>query len=662
MAQFLERYSENKRRPDWKNYRLVLDIPKQNQSFVVTPVACSLRQSAEKPNHIMYNLQFKAWKRISISGSAPVSQDIDLRVKPSDFQNIVNTIRQTRRTLSTAVNLIKSVRSDFQRPFEILRQTSLVVKDAGGIPFTVADTAKNIIADFQSTIETSLQNLSAAFVKPNDRFRDSAGVGSFTSNAVSLKSESPEQRAGVAFSAVLEKTQQNEGLSGDQVNSGSLGRNAIDSAKIDPTRTIFENPEENFVFFDSVPLNDLDLSPEQEDAVNTDLQQISTVTVDTFRTFKAEMLSLANDISNSYGTLDPTYARIYGLQDPQERAIELSIEENEVMLAIFEFIDALDQLTATKAFDDLNIQSPLEYVGGLAQDTGLPFETYSSKKPVPVPFGLTVEEIAARYMGDPDKWLEIVTLNNLRSPYIDEEGYTLPLLSNATGRQFTVEDTEDRLYIGQRIVLVSDVTPQAAYKIIDVEEILDNQYLVSVDGDVDLSVYATADNARMIGYLPGTVNSQNQIYIPTNEPAQSDDRTYGISGLPDPDGLTRLSKVDWLLTDDFDVAINSVGEVRYSNGLTNLIQALKLKIRTKKGSILRHLDYGLGLKHGVSLADIENGEIIQSLNRMIQTDSRYEGVDRIQIVLSGATLQINMSVRIAGNGGILPISFDVPAR
>lgn len=662
MAQFIERYAEAKRRPENKNWRLVLDIPKQNQSFVVTPQACALKQNAQKPNQIMYALQFKAWKRISLDTSFEELANNAIKLDVNDFQRLVDTIRETRRTLSSAVNLIKAVRSDFQRPFDILRQASLAVKDAGGVVFATADLPRNIIADFKSTIEDSLENLSSAFERPNARFKDTAGVGSFTPSAVSIKSESPEQRAGAAFTAISANKAQSEGLSGAEINNGALGQNAIDSAKIDPTNVIFDNPEENFVLFDNVPLNALDLTPEQEDAVSDELAKIDTMTVDTFRTFKSEMLSLSNDISNSYGTLDDTYANVYGLQTPKTRDIDLTIEENEVMLAIFDFIQVLDELTATKAFDDLSIQNPLEYVGGLASNTEINFESFSSKKPVPVPFGLSIEEIAARYMGNPDKWLEIATLNNMRSPYIDEEGYTLPLLSNASGRQFTVEDLEDRLYIGQKIILVSDTVQQLSTKIINLEEILEGQFLISVDGDVDLSIYTTSANARMIGYLPGTVNSQNQIFIPTNEAAQEDDRTFTIPGLKDLDGLTNLSKVDWLLTDDGDVAINSVGEIRYSNGLNNLIQALKLKIQTKKGSLLRHLDYGLGIQHGVSVADIENGEIVKSFNKMIESDPRFEGIDRIQIELIGPTLKISLSVRVAGNSGVLPISFNVPAR
>ena len=224
--------------------------------------------------------------------------------------------------------------------------------------------------------------------------------------------------------------------------------------------------------------------------------------------------------------------------------------------------------------------------------------------------------------------------------------------------RFNVNDGENRLWIGQAIIIQSDTVPAFTRKIIDVERIGDNNFLVTVDGLGNLDNLSTIDNARMQGYLPGTVNSQNQIFIPVDEPSDPDDRTFEIPKL-DQSNLTKISKVDFLLTENGDIALNTIGDFRLANGLTNLIQALKLKVITQKGTLLRHLDYGLGIKHGVSVSDIENGAIINSLNQMVQADDRFERVERIDISLTGSTLKINMAVTIANSTGVVPITFDV---
>jgi hypothetical protein len=384
------------------------------------------------------------------------------------------------------------------------------------------------------------------------------------------------------------------------------------------------------------------------------------LTVDDFRKFRNEIFNLMLDISNNYGAGNQTYSDIYDRPDPKERVTPMSMEENEVLLSLMDVIQSYDSLIATKKWDDLSIDNPLKYVGGLANENNIDFDdSYSGKYLVPVPYGLTIEEIAARYLGDPDKWLEIATLNKLRSPYIDEDGFIYELLSNAEGRQFTVEDTNDRLFIGQKIVLWSNTVSLFSRVITDIKQISENNYLITVDGQADLDGLNIVDSASMKGYLPGTTNSQNQIYIPTHQQPQSDDRIYEISHL-DNQNLVKISKIDWLLTEDNDLAIDSAGDFRLASGLTNLIQAFRLKVITKKGSLLRHLNYGLGLRSGTSVADIQSGELLKDFNRLIAEDPRYDSIERLTIKLTGATLAISVSIRLANNNGIVPISFTIP--
>jgi hypothetical protein len=282
----------------------------------------------------------------------------------------------------------------------------------------------------------------------------------------------------------------------------------------------------------------------------------------------------------------------------------------------------------------------------------------SAKKLVPVPFGLSIEQIAARYLGDANKWLEIVTLNNLRLPYIDEEGFVYKLISNGSGRQINVNDQESKLYLGQILTLSSTAVPAFQRKIINIEKITEENFVITLDGEPDLNILTVSANAQMKAYLPGTVNSQNQIFIPsTDAPEESD-----FINLPKSfsnDKLAQLSKIDWLLTEDGDVAINESGDIQLAGGLTNLVQALKLKINTKQGTLLQHLNYGLGLKHGISLADLESGQLLQSLQEMVLQDSRFAGIDRLNLKVSGSTVSIELAVQLASGSGTLPVTFQV---
>lgn len=659
LGQFLERYAQAKKNPAFKNWRLVLDMPKQNQSFVVTPQQFTLSQSEQKPNEYIYTMQFKAWKRIELNQAVePAPAELPNLGDPNLYQRVVNTIEQTRRTLGASLNLVKAVRSDFQGVFNNLRQVSLIAKDAGGLVFSVAELPRQIVSDLASAIEDTVINTFDAFTPPTDRFRDQAGVAGAVNKFLDTGGLSASGKAGSIAQSISNQRKVNEGLSRDQVKSGALGRDAAEQTEVDTLNNVYENPEANFDFFNTINLEDVQLTQEQEAKIEDEIQIARLTTIDDLRDVRADLIALSNEIADNYGASDETYARIYGLPDPKERPLALTVEENEVLDSIEEAIQALDLLTATKQFDDLNTENPLEFVGGLANESGIDFENFPSKTLAPVPFGLTIEEIAARYMGDASKWLEIVTVNKLRSPYIDEEGFVYNFLSNAEGRQFTVDDSEEKLFIGQKITMVSDTVPAFSRKITNVEKIGDNNFLVTVDGEANLDQLSTSDNARMQGYLPGTVNSQNQIFIPSNDPADEDDRTFDVFGVSD-NRLAKLSKVDFLLTDNYDIAINSVGDFRLATGLNNLIQALKLKIRTKKGSLLNHLEYGLGLQHGVSVADVQSGAIIEDLNKMIDEDPRFQSITKVTLTLRGSTLDISMVVQLANQTGVLPIDFDV---
>jgi hypothetical protein len=461
--------------------------------------------------------------------------------------------------------------------------------------------------------------------------------------------------------AIRQINKDNEGVSNSVVKDGGLGTDAAHQAQLDPLNAVFQNPEENFSFFDTIQLDSLKLSQQQLNAVEDELARVRLITISDLRDFRKIIFDLTLDISNSFGSGDSTYSDLYGRQTPRTRATSLTLEEDEIMQNLFNLVQQYDTLVSSKWFDHQHIQSPLEYVGGLANEAGINFEQYSSKRLVPVPFGSSIEEIAARYLGNPDKWIELATINQLKSPYIDENGYTINFLSNAQGRQFNVENADNLLFIGQVLVLQSSVVPSFTRKIINLEKIGTGNWLVTVDGLADLDNLTTVNQARMKGYLPGTVNSQNQIYIPTNQPTSPDDMVFDVTRMDQPN-LTKVSKIDFLLTDDFDIALTSDGDFRLSNGLNNLVQAMKIKIRTKKGTLLRHLDFGLGLTHGVSVADITSGEVIESLNKMVEGDPRFDSIDRLVVSLDGSSLLVEISVKIANSTGVLPITFDVKVR
>ncbi|MCX9024618.1 MAG: hypothetical protein OIN85_00815 [Candidatus Methanoperedens sp.] len=637
LQQFLEQYAEAKLDPANASWRLVFDIPKQNQSFIVTPMSFTWQQNVARPMEIMFSLQLKAWRRINLDGFLGEFPANNQPISPGILQRIMNTISEARKLTSASINLIGAVRSDVEFPLSILRQLSLFVKDLAGVAVTAADLPTQVARDFKSSIASFLASLSLNPATASGIRNDPtvASVLVDIRNRLSLR----------------------EGLSMDAVSNGQLGAAASINQQLDPINNILNNPDGNFGLFDSVPLSNLALNATQQNVINTIIENARLTTVDTLKKYRITIQQLALQLSNSFGSGDAYYNRIYGLPAPTPRIQPITLDEYGLLNSLYQVMQSIDILSASTAIDDINTQTNMDYVAGLADIAGIPFSVPTSKVLAPVPFGATVEQIAFRYLGDAQRWLEIVTLNNLRDPYIDENGFQYPLLSNATGRQITVESQEN-LYVGQRVVIKSATQVPSARVILGIDRLSDTSFLLTLDGLPNLDNFVTSDLAYLQAYLPGTVNSQQKIFIPSDLPVPDDSNI-----IPPPstssDPLTGLSKVDWLLTDTGDLAVNNFGDFRYSSGITNIIQALRIKFGTKSGTVLVHPNFGLGIKPGTISSDLQIQDLFNSFNEMVVQDPRFSSISNLQIILKGPTLTINLGVSISGQTGVFPVSFDL---
>jgi hypothetical protein len=631
LEQFLEQYAEAKKLPANAGWRLVFDIPKQNQSFICTPMQYVWQQNVNKPIEIQYSMQFKAWRRIDLTKTA-INSLPNIAISPGLLQRVLNTITAAQTACSAAINVIGSVTSDVNTIFNVLRQTALLIKDLAGVAIAAGDLPTNIAQDFQSAISTFVFNNQNTFL-----------------------SQTTDPKTTAQIKQINGAQQQNEGISLNAVNSGQLGAAAVTSNSLNPVNAIFSNANANYALLSLVPVASLALTAAQRNAVTSLVTAASQTTVSQLQQYRAVILSLALQLSNSFGAGSAYYDQVYNLPPPANIIQPMTLDQYDLLQSLYDTMQAYDSLTATTALNDINVQTSMEYVAGLANVSGIVFDNSISKTIAPVPYGLSIEGISLRYLGDPQRWLEIVTLNNLREPYIDESGFQIPLLSNGTGRQVTVGDASN-LYIGQSVILMSSTQIPSTRTILGIDTLSSTTFLVTLDGLANLGNFVIADGAYVQAYLPGTVNSQQKIFIPSDLPI---DEAYTIippsSTISDP--LTGLSLVDWLLTSSGDVAVNNYGDVRYSSGMTNIMQAMIIKLSTQTGKWLLHPEFGINLAAGKSVSDMDMQQIFNAINNLVIQDSRFQGISSLQIVLNGPTITIGLGVLIANQSGVFPLTF-----
>lgn len=636
LDQFLEQYSERKKKnPEWSNYRLALDMPKQNQTYLVTPIQFTYNQDAGSPNEYKFSLQLKAFKRVRLdSGSTPSSANLPNPLSPNTLQRVLSAITEARRTLGSAFNLVKSVRSDINAPFTALRETALFIKGITGLAASIIDLPENILSDARFAIADSLASLDQAGLQAK------AITAKLTSDVAKMKDFKKEREGQPLPSA----TDPNISL------IGSL------STKTSPINKLFESPKQNFDLFNQLDTTAVNFSPSAQDAIDQEVSRVSLLTVDDIQQHKATLQELAYQISNAFGSGDEEFSRIYGRAEPKPRLQEITIDEYDILKKLYDVIQLFGVVTMTDAINQ-NQNSAYDFVRAEASDLDIAFDDSASKVRAPVPFGLSIEQIASRYLGDQERWLEIATLNALKSPYIDESGFFRNFLSNGDGRQFNVSSSED-LFVGQKVTLFSNSQPKQRRTIINIEKINDTNFLITVDGLDNLNIFTTSQSAQMQAYLPGTVNSQDQIYIPSDLPVPEDVITRPVPQTKD-DILTGLSKIDLLLTGDNDIAVDNFGDFRLSYGLTNLFQALKLKMITEPGQLILHPTFGSGLRPGTSNADLRSDNVYNILSALIAQDPRFAGIERLEVIQDGPVMTVSLSVFIANGLGVFPLSFQL---
>jgi hypothetical protein len=221
----------------------------------------------------------------------------------------------------------------------------------------------------------------------------------------------------------------------------------------------------------------------------------------------------SENFADFVGAGDPTFNITFN-RTPIPASRTPSDNDFEVLFQLNTFITSLNPLAAYNNVSAIPT-NPMDFAAGFYSNTDIPFTSTAGKFLVPFPYGSTLETLSNTYLGTPDRWEEIAVLNSLREPYVDEVGFTVPLLTNANGSQITVASALN-LETQQLIYLYSAGQPRTARHIVSITPVNNGSYyLIILDGAPNLGGYTTAGGAYLQAYLPGTVNSQMSLYIPS---------------------------------------------------------------------------------------------------------------------------------------------------
>jgi hypothetical protein len=461
-------------------------------------------------------------------------------------------------------------------------------------------------------------------------------------------------QAATEGSDTLNETLQEFSRAVDSYNLGNLQNPFDDSSKI----------AQFFPFLATITVGDLDLTPDERIYIDTEKLRISQLDVQQFR----EMIRFLNQKiaigSSVVGMGDQDGTKIYGVSvSARQRSFKLSDLEqmNDVIQLKRTTEGIIIDLNRTKqtAPDLLKIGND-RFIDPASQVRF--FEGYRSY--VPVPFEISLENMAQKYLGDRTKWYELVTINNLKPPYVDEVGEKFSLLAPAAVNNLVIDNTRaERATVGTKI-RIGSARYREETRIVERQLVNDNGTMVLfLSGAQDLNKFTTSDRAYVRIYKPSTTRSSELVLLPLAQEAPGAGQKIPT---PRSDELRRLGTA--LLSFGVDIArdeqtndfiVDASGNFKLISGIENVRQAVLYALRTQQGELPFHPAYGVNLNIGSKFFGTTDealifGTVVQDT---LTRDPRFQDVKIARLSVTGNSVAVQLLVTIAGSNQPIPLSF-----
>lgn len=606
---FLERYATIKTTAAGHDLRLAFAMWKDQSVYLVTPQSMNVSKTASSgPLKYSYRIGLKAWRRVHFTTS-PSFNLVELITVPKSIMGaILEPMIAARDTLVRLRGVVNGVRNDADLILlEPARELVLLAKATTGATVTLADLPFRTQLDAASAVRSLAASSDAVLREVFDRQDLQRGK------------TAPE--------------------------SGALDKSS-------PARRAFDDPLSLYTQFSGIAARTLKLPAKSKEEIAAEVSRVKRLQRVDFEAKQKLIKGLSYDFADSVGLGSDVFNEGLGRvgRSPVRTADD---DDFEALAAMNDMITLMDRLLLANEDRSADL-SALDYVAGLARSSGIAFTTPASKFSVPFPYGSSLEALAQTYLGDSGRWHEIASINGLRAPYIDEVGTKTYFVTNGAGNTAVVADASG-LYIGQPVTIGSNNISLSRRRVVGLWKMPTGQWQVSFSGESDLSGFTSSAEAYLHAYLPDTVNSSQQLFIPSTNSVDPELINRGIPGVQSFQTVLERGGVDMALDSTGDIIVTPDGDTPWSVGLANIVQRIQTTARTVRGSMLKHPEFGLSVPVGSSTADVDAKQLLEQTQAAFARDPDFSGVFFASVDKSGPVVRQVVHVGVAGVDQLVPV-------
>lgn len=416
------------------------------------------------------------------------------------------------------------------------------------------------------------------------------------------------------------------------------------------------------VFLEQISIDSVGLTPTETSSRNDELRRVASFEEVDFRNMLDFLTQRSAIFAQEIGLGDSTVNKLLKINDRKKRrsAKVSDILEMADINQIAEFIEGL-------IFDKRQTQKKPPNLLRVAQNNTDPTSGFGVlniyQTMTPVPFEISFEHMAKKYLGSVQRWYELVTVNNLQSPFIDEVGTKITLITPAAANSVIVSGVvPENVSPGVRINVGSLRYREESRVIERVVFNSDGSVVLYLSGSADLGKFVPADSAFVRVFQPGTVRKNSIIMIPSTTSAGA----QGNKPTATNENIQRLSKAFQQFGVDIardtqtnDWIIDTNGNFKLAYGVPAVQQVIKSTLRTVQGELSFHPSYGINVDIGKQYVGTtsEAAQIGDLLTGSILRDNRIADAQIIRIASTKNSASVHLQVKIKGLDDPIPVSF-----